>query len=123
MDDELRENIRNLAENFSIAVENRHPAEANQCIDGIMEAVAAECQKARKVGQYQAAHKLYGDVCNIYMFGDNQSSAKAKSIAEWSAVGLVKDCEAFMNDNQAEYKEYLTALKPADDTAGKGKKK
>jgi hypothetical protein len=72
----------------------------------------------QQVGQYQAADKLYGDVCHIYMFGDNKDSAKAKSISEWSAVGLLKDCEAFMNDNSKAYKEYLRHLKQEGKTNG-----
>jgi hypothetical protein len=68
-------------------------------------------EQGRKVGQYQAADKLYGDVTQIYMFGGNESAAKAKSIAGWSANGLLKDCEAFMNDNNDAYQSHLATLK------------
>lgn len=76
--------------------------------------LARERLEAMKVGQYQAAEKLYGDVCNIYMFGGNPTSTKAKAMAEWSATHLLQHCEAFMNDNNAAYNAYLARPKEAE---------
>lgn len=73
-------------------------------------AVEAARQHGMRVGRYQAADKLYGDVIHIYMFGDKKA-AKSRRIAEWSATALLKDCEAFMNDNRRAYTEYLLTLK------------
>lgn len=69
-------------------------------------------ERGKQVGQYQAADRIYGDVCDLYMFGDNQTSAKAKSISGWSAVNILQHTEAFMNDNSKAYSDYLATLTP-----------
>lgn len=98
-------------------VVSSYVSQATRLIEQYTATKIAEAEKlGRAVGQYQAADRIYGDVYNLYMFGDNPTSAKAKSIAEWSAVSILQHTEAFMNDNQAAYKDYLTRLTEQEDS-------
>lgn len=124
---ELSRGITNILKEFARTVELlvRNPeTNSGEVIDAetaleqlfdahLQAAVQTAFKQGQAVGQYQAADKMYGDVTQIYMFGDNESSAKAKSIAGWSATRLLQDCEAFMNENAAVYRDYLRLLKAA----------
>lgn len=70
--------------------------------------VQAAFDEGRQVGQYQAANKMYGHVTEMWLFKDNNPPV-LNSVR--SAESLLKDCEAFMNDNAAVYQKYLAQLK------------
>lgn len=60
----------------------------------------------RKVGQYQAADKLYSDVTTLYMLKDRMPELAHRTLDD-----LLKNVEAFMNDNSEAYSAYLARLK------------
>lgn len=79
--------------------------------------IRTERQKAfkqgQRVGQYQAADKLYGDVTSIYLFADGGTikDAKLKRNAADHAEELLKDCEKYMNHNRKTYEAYLKTVR------------
>lgn len=73
----------------------------------------------QRVGQYQAADKLYGYVTTLWVFKD-ENDEKTKSINTERADGLLKDCEKYMNHNRKDYTRYLATLKASQQTKDKG---
>lgn len=62
-------------------------------------------KEGQRVGQYQAADKLYSHIAAIYMFRDGDK--KATAIAESNATELLKDCEKYLNHNSKVYTDYV----------------
>jgi hypothetical protein len=92
--------------------------DANQVIpfldmrDKLLPLITQQCKEAfergQRVGQYQAADKLYGHTTTMWLFKDEPSHPKA----EWSERinDLVKDCEKYMNHNRKVYAKYVNYL-------------
>lgn len=79
----------------------------------LQQEIAKAFEQGRKVGQYQTAETLYGDVTNIYLFKDGGTikDLKLKQNADDHARELLKDCERYMNENSRAYADYLRTLK------------
>jgi hypothetical protein len=76
-------------------------------------------KQGQRVGQYQAADRLYGHTTSLWLFKDNPSNPKA----EWPEriSDLVKDCEKYMNHNRKTYAEYVATLTTKQDTKDRNK--
>lgn len=79
----------------------------------VQQEIAKAFEQGRKVGQYQTAETLYGDVTNIYLFKDGGTikDLKLKQNADDHARELLKDCERYMNENSRAYADYIRTLK------------
>lgn len=69
----------------------------------------AAFKHGQRVGQYQAADKLYSYVTSIYLFSGDENP-KLKDHAAHNAGEMLKDCEKYMNHNRREYTAYLAQL-------------
>lgn len=64
-------------------------------------------KRGQRVGQYQAADRLYSHVTTMWLFKDN---ADPKLQMPERANDLLKDCEKYMNHNAKVYREYVSEL-------------
>lgn len=81
--------------------------------DKLADYVQAEIEGAflhgSKVGEYRTANRLYSDITTLYMFKNNLDNPK---VGTDKLIGdLLKDVEKVLNDNSAEYREYLRELR------------
>lgn len=74
--------------------------------------ITEQTRLARMVGQYQAADKLYSYLTTMWLFKSDKTPEIQKKHLPQVADDMLKACEAFMNDNNAAYKAYLTQLAP-----------
>ena len=70
--------------------------------------IEARIAEARRVGQYQAANKLYSIVSTLWLFRDDPAMAKM-NIERTDE--LLKECEKLLNHNRKAYTAYLAQLK------------
>lgn len=62
-------------------------------------------KEGQRVGQYQAADKLYSHTTTMWMFKDDLENPKIQMPER--ADNLLKDCEKYLNHNRKTYQEYL----------------
>lgn len=65
-------------------------------------------KKGQRVGQYQAADRLYGHITIMWLFKEDKTP---KLEMPERANDLLKDCEKYLNHNVKVYKEYVAHLK------------
>jgi hypothetical protein len=112
-DEGLREEITRLRRE-----RDAHQMDEPDYVDSVMALISQKIIEAfrqgQRVGQYQAADKLYGHTTTLWLFKDEPTHPKA----EWAEriSDLVKDCERYMNHNRKAYAKYVAALTTKQDT-------
>lgn len=62
-------------------------------------------REGQRVGQYQAAEKLYHWITTLYLFKDDLNNKKAENPQR--ITSLLKDCEKLLNHNSKVYHAYV----------------
>jgi hypothetical protein len=75
--------------------------------------ISQEAATSRKVGQYQAANKIYPYITDLFVLKD-----RMPALVHGTIDALLKDTEALMNDNRKDYSNYVAALTKGGDTDG-----
>ena len=79
----------------------------------ILNLLEGEKQKAfifgQRVGQYQAADKMYGIIPTLWLFKDSNDLSVMKMNVE-RTDDLLKECEKYLNHNAKTYGQYLATL-------------
>jgi len=75
----------------------------------IAERVREAFKQGQRVGQYQAADKLYGHVTQLYLFKDSTQPKIMEHLPK-VADNLRIDSEKYINHNRKAYGQYVAAL-------------